>query len=77
MATFTIKTRTVGSVSFYVSDHGGQVYIDRGSKNAEVGGPGPRIGVSCASAELPVVARKWWADHVKQHQRAGLQVTAP
>lgn len=76
MARFTIKTRDHGEKSFFVPDGGGYVRLENGRNTGTLGqqicdgGSFRGYALSATPDTLPLVARKWWRQYLR-NERCG------
>lgn len=82
MATFTIKTRSAGAVTFHVSsnERGGYVYCDLGDSSAHgtlgqqicTGGGTRGSTLMATPSTLERVARRWWRQRLVHLRDGGI-----
>lgn len=74
MTTFTIKTKNHGDKTFFVPAGGGYVRLEDGRNHGTLGkqicygGGFHGNTVTASEADLPAVARKWWAQYLKNER---------
>lgn len=75
MASYTIKSRHLGEVTFFVPDSGGYVRVENGKNHGTlgtqicVGGRFRGPTVIATPDTLAIVARRWWKQFVS-HTRS-------